>query len=144
MTLLQIPHSYIPYGEHGAGLHSSKVLNALDPIKELAPIALECVRSFQVKPGSAFTIADYGSADGGNSMPIIYSCVEELRKLHGSALEILIFYEDQPTNDFTSVFSLLQGTHTLQRNGKHFKVVKSSLFRQDIPSAAGWFQRGPR
>ena len=125
---MQISHSYIPYGEHGAGLHSSKVLNSLDPMKELAPIALDCVRSFQVNPGSAFTIADYGSADGGNSMPLIYSCVEELRKLHGSALEILIFYEDQPTNDFTSVFSLLQGTHILQTNNK-----SSHLYLGRIP-----------
>ena len=109
-------------------MHSSKVLNSLDPMKELAPIALDCVRSFQVNPGSAFTIADYGSADGGNSMPLIYSCVEELRKLHGSALEILIFYEDQPTNDFTSVFSLLQGTHILQTNNK-----SSHLYLGRIP-----------
>ena len=78
-------------------------------MKELASIALEHVRSFQVTPRSVFTIADYGPADGGTSMALIYSCVEELRKLHGSGLEILIFYEDQPTNDFTSLFSLLQG-----------------------------------
>ena len=119
-------------------MFSSKVLNSLDSMKELAPIALDCVRSFQVNPSFAFTIADYGSADGGNSMPLIYACVEELRKLHGSALEILIFYEDQPTNDFTSVFSILQGTRSLQTNSKHFK--SSPLFRQDTPSATGWYQ----
>lgn len=103
-----IPHSHIPYGEHGAGSYSSKVLGTLDSMKELAPIALDCVRSYQVNPSSVFTIADYGSADGGTSMPLIYACVEELRKLHGSELEILIFYEDQPTNDFTSLFSFVQ------------------------------------
>ena len=97
-------------------MFSSKVLNSLDSMKELAPIALDCVRSFQVNPSFAFTIADYGSADGGTSMPLIYSCVEELRKLHGSELEILIFYEDQPTNDFTSLFSFVQGMHSPQTN----------------------------
>ena len=112
--MLQVPHSHIPYGDHGAGSYSSKVLDTLDSMKELAPIALECVRSVQVTPTSVFTIADYGSADGGTSMPLIYSCVEELRKLHGSDLEILIFYEDQPTNDFTSLFSYLQGMHSPQ------------------------------
>jgi len=104
-----VPHSHIPYGDHGAGSYSSKVLDTLDSMKELAPIALECVRSVQVTPTSVFTIADYGSADGGTSMPLIYSCVEELRKLRGTDLEILIYYEDQPTNDFTSLFSFLQG-----------------------------------
>ena len=114
--MLQVPHSHLPYGEHGAGLFFSKVHDTLDSMKELAPIALDCVRSVQVTPSSVFTIADYGSADGGTSMPLIYSCVEELRKLHGSELEILIFYEDQPTNDFTSLFSFLQGIHSPQTN----------------------------
>ena len=107
--ILQVPHSHIPYGEAGSGLYSSKVLDTLAPIKELAPIALECVRTFPVTPGTVFSIADYGCADGGTSMPVIYSCVEELRKLHGNELEIVIFYEDQPVNDFTSLFSFLQG-----------------------------------
>ena len=109
LIVLQIPYWYLPYGEHGVGSWSSKVLDTLDSMKELASIALEHVRSFQVTPHTVFTIADYGPADGGTSMALIYSCVEELRKLHGSGLEILIFYEDQPTNDFTSLFSLLQG-----------------------------------
>ena len=122
-TVFQDPHSHIvpygeAYGEHGVGLFSSKVLNSLEPMKELAPIALDCVRSLQVSPSSTFTIADYGCADGGTSIPLIYSCVEELRKLHGSELEILIFYEDQPTNDFTSLFSFLQGTHSPQTNNQ--------------------------
>lgn len=120
LTVLQIPHSHIPYGEPGSGSFSSKVLDTLDSMKELAPIALDCVRSLQVTPSSVFTIADYGCADGGTSMPLIYSCVEELRKLHGSELEILIFYEDQPTNDFTSLFAFLQGTHSPQTNNQTF------------------------
>ncbi|XP_078376438.1 uncharacterized protein LOC144659798 [Oculina patagonica] len=106
---ITVPHSHIPHGEAGSGLYSSKVLDTMACIKELTPIALECVRSFPITPGSVFTIADYGCADGGTSMPAIYSCVEELRKVHGNELEILIYYEDQPVNDFTSLFSFLQG-----------------------------------
>ncbi|KAL9980562.1 hypothetical protein ACROYT_G009165 [Oculina patagonica] len=103
------PHSHLPCGEAGSGMYFSKVLDTLAPMEKLAPIALDCVRSSPVTPGSVYTIADYGSADGGHSMPVIYSCVEELRKLHGNELEVLIFYEDQPVNDFTSLFSFLQG-----------------------------------
>ena len=120
LTVLQVPHSHIPHGEHGARSLPPKVLITLDFMKELAPMALDCVRSLQVTPSSVFTIADYGCANGWTSMPLIYSCVEELRKLHGSDLEILIFYEDQPTNNFTSLFSLLQGTHSPQTNNQAF------------------------
>ena len=127
LFLIQVPHSHIPCGEAGSGLYSSKVLDTMACINELVPIALHCVRSTS-SPGKTFTIADYGSADGGVSMPIIYSCVEELRKLHGNELEILIYYEDQPVNDFTSLFSYIQGTNINLSNcfKKHSVAVFSS------------------
>ena len=56
-----------------------------------------------------FTIADYGCADGGTSMPLMYACVKELRKIHGDNLPIHVIYEDQPVNDFKSLFLRLQG-----------------------------------
>ena len=105
----QVPHSYIPYGGRRSGFYSSKVVDTLPCINELVPIALESVRSYPVCPGFVFTTADYGCADGGTSMSLIYACVEELRKLHGNELEILVYYEDQPLNDFTSLFSYVQG-----------------------------------
>lgn len=62
-----------------------------------------------MKPGSVFTIADYGCADGGTSMGLMYACVQELRKIHGDDLPISVVYEDQPINDFKSLFLRLQG-----------------------------------
>ena len=97
------------YGGRGCGFYSSKVVDTLPCINELVPMALESVRSYPVCPGFVFTTADYGCADGGTSMSLIYACVEELRKLHGNELEILVYYEDQPVNDFTSLFSYVQG-----------------------------------
>ena len=85
------------------------MIDTLPYINELVPIALDCVRSYTVTPGSVFTLADYGCADGGASMPLIRACVEELRGLHGSELDILVYYEDKPVNDFTSLFSYVQG-----------------------------------
>ena len=76
---------------------------------ESIPVVLDAIRSAFVKPGSVFTIVDYGCADGGNSMPVIYACVKELRKIHGDELPIHVIYEDQPVNDFKSLFLRLQG-----------------------------------
>ena len=42
-------------------------------------------------------------------MPLIYACVKELHKRHGSDLAIHVMYEDQPVNDFKSLFMHLQG-----------------------------------
>ena len=57
-------------------------------------------------------------------MQLIYSCVEELKQLHGRELEILIFYEDQPVNDFTSLFSFLQGITVIEK----MKIYKNELW----------------
>ena len=121
---LQAPHSHVPYGESGSGYYGCKVLDTIPCIKELVPIAVDCVRSYPVPPGSVFTIADYGCADGVSSMQLIYSCVEELKQLHGRELEILIFYEDQPVNDFTSLFSFLQGITVIEK----MKIYKNELW----------------
>lgn len=78
-------------------------------IIESAPLVVECVKSAHVTPGSGFTIADYGCADGGTSMPLLYACVKELREIYGDDLPIHVIYEDQPVNDFKSLFLRLQG-----------------------------------
>ena len=70
---------------------------------------LESINSASVNSGKVFTIADYGCADGGTSMPLLYACVKELRKMHGDILPIQVIYEDQPVNDFKSLFLRLQG-----------------------------------
>lgn len=81
-------------------------------IFEAAPLVLDVIKSATVVPGSVFTICDYGCADGGTSMPLLYACVQELRKIHGDDLPISVIYEDQPVNDFKSLFLRLQGKFT--------------------------------
>ena len=108
-SLLQSPHSHTPYGDDGSGFYSDNTIGCYNVILESAPLMLESVKSALVKPGSVFTIADYGCADGGTSMPLLYTCVTELRKTYGEDLPIHVIYEDQPINDFKSLFLRLQG-----------------------------------
>lgn len=80
-----------------------------ESIKFISPRAIESVKSIPVKVGDTFTIADYGCADGGTSMPLMHACVKKLRSLYGDALEIHINYQDKPESDFKSLFYFLQG-----------------------------------
>ena len=57
-------------------------------------------------------------------MPLIRACVEELRRLHGSELDILVYYEDQPVNDFTSLFSYVQGIHIINYQNNTVTITK--------------------
>ena len=42
-------------------------------------------------------------------MSLICECIKKLKEIHGDELEINIQYEDQPFNDFKSLFSFIQG-----------------------------------
>ena len=106
---LQFPHSHIPYGADGSGFYSDNSIGCYNVILESTPLVLEIIKSASKNPGSVFAITDFGCADGGTSMPLFYACVNELRKIHGDGLAIHVIYEDQPVNDFKSLFLRLQG-----------------------------------
>ena len=105
----QAPHSHIPYGDAGSGHYSDNTIGCYDVMQECAALVLNAIRSTPIKAGHVFTIADYGCADGGTSMPLWYACVKELKEKHGSEFPIHVMYEDQPVNDFKSLFLRLQG-----------------------------------
>lgn len=101
------------YISSGAGYFTSKFSLSDESIKYISPQVIESIKSIPLKAGNTFTIAEYGCADGGTSMPLMYACVKELRELHGNELEIHINYEDRPENDFKSLFYFLQGKRKL-------------------------------
>ena len=97
------------YVGSGAGYFTSKFSVSEESINYISPRAIDSVKSIPVKVGDTFTITEYGCADGGTSMPLMYACVKELRSLYGNELEVHINYEDKPENDFKSLFYFLQG-----------------------------------
>ena len=102
-------------------------------MKHISPTVIESFKSIAVYSGKPFTIADYGCADGGTSMPLMYACVEELRNLHGNELEIHINYEDRPENDYNSVFYYVQGekkTYDSENNELLFIVYVDDVLRK--------------
>ena len=56
-------------------------------------------------------------------MALFYACIQELRKIHGDDLSIHVIYEDQPVNDFKSLFLRLQGKVVNFKAGVHLKAV---------------------
>ncbi|KAJ7386678.1 hypothetical protein OS493_006686 [Desmophyllum pertusum] len=93
----------------GAGYFTSKFSLSEESITYVTPGVIESIKSIPVKAGKAFTIAEYGCADGGTSMPLMYACVKELKNLNGKELEVHINYEDMPENDYNSLFYFSQG-----------------------------------
>ena len=52
-------------------------------------------------------IVDYGSSQGKNSLAPMRSAIDAVRARTGKHRAILVYHEDQPSNDFNSLFELL-------------------------------------
>jgi hypothetical protein len=62
--------------------------------------------------GAPFVFADFGTADGGTSMPLLSQAIGAVRERLGP-VEVEVRYEDQPFNEWKSLFNYTQGTERL-------------------------------
>ena len=107
---------HVPFGEAGTGAYTSLTKGCFDVIdrcKAIAEVAVDralASRRAQGTSGSTpFTIADFGTADGGTSLPLMRSLVAQVRAAEPAA-PIVVAYEDQAQNDWVSLFHLTQGS----------------------------------
>jgi len=72
------------------------------------PLLEKAVESVEIEPdGQSIVIADYGSAQGKNSMAPMQLAIRGLRRRIGPNRAISVFHIDQPSNDFTTLFGVL-------------------------------------
>ena len=106
---------HVPFGEAGTGAYTQLTKGCFDVIggcEALATLAVDralAARQAQGTVGSTFTIADFGTADGGTSLPLLRTLVAHVRAADPGA-PIVVAYEDQAQNDWASVFHLTQGS----------------------------------
>lgn len=58
-------------------------------------------------PDEPIVIVDYGSSQGRNSLGPVRSAIGAIRARTGMDRAILVYHEDQPSNDFNALFELL-------------------------------------
>jgi SAM dependent carboxyl methyltransferase len=72
------------------------------------PLLEKAVRFLTVEPGDGpVVIADYGSSQGKNSLVPMQVAIKLLRTLLGPRRAISVFHIDQPSNDFNTLFEVL-------------------------------------
>jgi hypothetical protein len=72
------------------------------------PLLEKAVQSLELEPGEQhIVIADYGSSQGKNSMIPMQVAIRGLRRRVGPNRAISVFHIDQPSNDFTTLFTVL-------------------------------------
>eukprot|EP00213_Chloropicon_mariensis_P003828 CAMPEP_0197475098 /NCGR_PEP_ID=MMETSP1309-20131121/6539_1 /TAXON_ID=464262 /ORGANISM="Genus nov. species nov., Strain RCC998" /LENGTH=382 /DNA_ID=CAMNT_0043014993 /DNA_START=222 /DNA_END=1370 /DNA_ORIENTATION=- len=107
--------AHVPYGDDGKGHYTLATKGCFDVIDNATSLCTQALETVPVGEG-AFTFADYGTADGGTSMPLLSKLIGEFRKREPSR-EVVVAYEDQPNNDFKSLFFYVQGIASVGREG---------------------------
>jgi hypothetical protein len=101
-------------------------------------------------------IADYGSSQGKNSLAPLRVAIKTLRSLLGPDRPILTYHIDQPSNDFNSLFEMLDadpGRYVLDEPKVFPSAIGRSFYGQVLPAdcvhlgwssyAAVWLSRVP-
>lgn len=107
---------HTPFGERGSGFYTDATRGCFDVLARLEkPVlaAVEVALSRRQVAGdftTPFRIADFGTADAGTSMPLVRTCIAKVRATVGfETTPVEVLYEDQPGNDWVSVFNRTQG-----------------------------------
>ena len=104
-------HSHKPMSGDGyaPGYYSDNTIGCYNVIMNTKNLVVESLESVlkhhQYLPENEgeeekklITLADFGTADGGTSMPLFYDLCGHIHSLFSSPPPIQVFYEDQPIN----------------------------------------------
>ena len=92
----------------GAGYYSAKTAgakNAIDKTQKVIENAIKTISSTDI-----LRFADFGSADGGTSQEMWSNIIKLIRET-GDNRQIEILYTDLASNDFSTLFKMMQGMH---------------------------------
>jgi hypothetical protein len=93
----------------GAGYYSSNTIGAKTVIDKVGDLIVAGASKMPtLAEGQAFTVADFGAADGGTSMDMMRRLVRAIR-IREPSRQICVTYTDLPHNDFSTLFRLSQG-----------------------------------
>ncbi|CAE7248334.1 IAMT1 [Symbiodinium sp. KB8] len=109
--------------------------------RDIADSALDAV---EMPSGRHFVLADYGTADGGTSIDLVSRVIGKVRERTSADQEVIVLYEDIPTNPFGPLFQMTQGMLALpggrtsflakHPTGVFVHAVGTSFYRQCAPT----------
>jgi len=134
--------AHVPYGEVGQAFYSKLTLGCFDVCWNSQDLISEAIRG-QGSIGASYRMADFGAADGGPEMPLVHA----IKDMLPPSTELEVCFEDQPNNDFKSMFYLATGVEKLprtsrgecppltDREGIFFTGCGRTFFDQCLPTA---------
>jgi len=90
----------------GAGYYSAKTAGAKNAIDKTQKVIENAIKNIPVS--DILRLADFGSADGGTSQEMWFKLINNIRKKKDFR-QIEILYTDLASNDFSTLFKIMQG-----------------------------------
>jgi hypothetical protein len=142
------------YTKSGAILGMAKSYNSnslpqLLAIQSSIPFIEKAIDVLDIVPSSfPIIIADFGSSHGANSIYAMKIIIDYIKKLKQTNQSFLIIHNDLPTNDWTSVFNILNDDKTYfgLANGHSFYeqcLPSNSLTIAYSSTSIHWLSRNP-
>lgn len=143
--------AHVPWGNKGEGIYSKATQGCFDVIQQVLPLAKDAIKvvldknqcQFHEKKNiKLFRMCDFGAADGGTSLDFWNQLNQEILS-HQDQYEVELTYEDQPNNDWNSLFYYTQGLLSLPENrssqiklDSNIYITSSgtSFFKQCVPN----------
>jgi hypothetical protein len=128
----------------GGGFYNSNSEFQAAGIALALPLLKEAAGSIPLDGGGPLVIADYGSSQGRNSLLPMRVAIDELRARAGPDQLIEVVHTDLPSNDFTSLFTLLRDdpeSYLQGQAGIFASAVGRSYFEPILPPGRvhlGW------
>ncbi len=121
------------------------------------PLLEKAVQTIELDCGEEpLAVADYGSSQGKNSLAPMRIAIQNLRQRVGPSRPIFVFHIDQPSNDFTTLFEVLEADadrYTLGQPNVFPCAIGRSFYNKVLPwnsvhlgwssYAAVWLNRIP-
>ena len=132
---MEKPHSHLPYGDEGTGFYSDNTKGCFDVIDNASSLVLEALTTVlqSTQVSSYISIADFGCCDGGTSSVLWKKIFESILKIHPD-IHFWLHYEDQPTNDWKSLFLR---THGISVSSNSSVIALKNEFKNLSISACG-------
>ena len=122
------------------GAYSLATRGAADVINASIPMIEQALSEMDLRGRTDFSVADMGCADGGTSLQMIETMIEQIR---GEAPEmpIKVHYTDQPRNDYNGLIQTVLGLgHFPSYIEKHKNVFQffsaNSFYHQILPDVS--------
>ncbi|OWF54690.1 gibberellic acid methyltransferase 1-like isoform X1 [Mizuhopecten yessoensis] len=128
---------------NGEECYSSAMDNSRKVLRTFTENLLQCVDNLlkqEDKNSRTICIAEFGAADGGVSLELMDTVIDNIHQMSSDQREVILVYEDQLLNDYNVLFQTVHAkdsnisTKLSTRDQVHVLASATTMYRKCLPT----------